>query len=1215
MISVMNERDIGRSSADPSFGMGNPKEGTMAGDETAADVVGRGSDECTVSMELDPVELKNEVDGTVLERGSADLSGSLKDAPVDAEAAMSEARVLQSDVGEGVSAAADAGAEILVADQEEGRDFDEDGLSDEVEVSDGVRIPHGAVGNWMNGFELGDMVWGKVKSHPWWPGHIFSEAFASPSVRRTKREGHVLVAFFGDSSYGWFDPAELIPFDPHYAEKSKQTTLRPFVKAVEEAADETSRREALAVTCYCRNTVNYRLARVPGYFYVDVPGFEPGGIYSSKQINSTRDKFSPEKALAFVLQTAVDPLTSDHASIDQIKSIAMMFAYRRAVFEEFDETYAQAFGVEPVRPSSHTGSMPDQPERFAPRATPLSGPLVVAEPLRHKKIPPSNSKQLAPKAAAKLPSSAKKNKYVLKRRDEQETPSARVGPPKPSLPDFPSPAHPFRSYYNLLPPQQPISAHYAPHLQPTLVFQDASYPPPASAAGGSNLGDYVLQKRAPTVLASADEKLPPQVSQDTSGIRQVPAQKTLPVAVDVPTVISPRQAASQPGEIEFGKVDPAVAAAHVLAEVKDGYRAGLLGRPAEGWKSKDAKVIGGGIMKKVKKRPREDGGVSVGPDGTAADVTKKKKKKKKKKKAEEWSGGIGLPVSNVDDPHGRSAGKTVSVNRESLRRGDGVARTMEPYASAILLPHIDLSSRTLQLPELVSDLQDLALDPFYGMDRDAPWVALHVFLKFRSLVYQKSLALPPASEAEAPDVQAGKSLAARPPLEPIAAIAEVAPSKAAKDERAPPSIPKPPRASFRPDDPTVAGRKRTPSDRQEEMSAKKQKKMEKLKALAGEKKATIIPKVPDAQLQQQQQQKPSAAASVSVGPAKPNNKAAEPVRKQEPSPPPPRAPSPTTLVMKFPPRTTLPSVASLKAKFARFGPLEISGFRVYWKSNTCKVVYKFKPDAEAALNHARSNEMFGQVKVHYYLRDSDAPLVPEPSSDAAGQRSEGPQSVRPGNGASSGSVSLALPPAGQLKSILKKSSDEAGAGGATGSREAPRVKFMLDNVDGKAEPPVVVAGNGRSNADAPSSSLPPVAPVIISKTPKSVAFLSPPPPPPSSAALSQSYPPRLIHSPYLPPPPPPLSSFSSVSIPPPPSLRVSDRPHRGSLNRDEPRGPVAAQSSDLPRHYHRQHGGEVEERGNPSGDFANQMLSLLIRCSDIVSGVKSSLGYVPYHPL
>ncbi|KAG0451892.1 hypothetical protein HPP92_011020 [Vanilla planifolia] len=90
------------------------------------------------------------------------------------------------------------------------------GVNDLVSLVEENRIPFLQSGGWMHGFRTGDMVWGKVKSHPWWPGHIFNEAFASPSVRRTKREGHVLVAFFGDSSYGWFDPAELIPFEPYF---------------------------------------------------------------------------------------------------------------------------------------------------------------------------------------------------------------------------------------------------------------------------------------------------------------------------------------------------------------------------------------------------------------------------------------------------------------------------------------------------------------------------------------------------------------------------------------------------------------------------------------------------------------------------------------------------------------------------------------------------------------------------------------------------------------------------------------------------------------------------------------------------------------------------------------------------------------------------------------------------------------------------------------
>ncbi|URD77019.1 PWWP domain-containing protein [Musa troglodytarum] len=1144
MISVMSEREIDRGSAVASFGMGNPQEGP-AGDEAAADGVGRGSRESRVPMELDPVERKIEVDGMVLERGGADLSRSPKDAPGGADALMDEARVPESDVAEGVSASAGAGAMLVMADPEGGSDFDEGSLSDEVSISNGATILQGAVGNWMNGFELGDMVWGKVKSHPWWPGHIFNEAFASPSVRRTKKEGHFLVAFFGDSSYGWFESTELVPFDPHYEEKSKQTTLRPFVKAVEEAVDEASRREALALTCYCRNPFNFRPARVPGYFYVDVPGFELGGIYSLKQVDSARDKFVPGMALSFLQQTAVNPLADDPACVVRMRNVAMMLAYRRAVFEEFDETYAQAFGVEPVRPSRLTGAMPDQLERFAPRAAPLSGPLVLPEPLRHKK---SSSHKLVHKAA-KVPS-AKKNKYVLKRRDEREPASASVGTPKPSLPDVPSSVQPHRNHYNLFPAQQhqQTPAHHAPHVHPTLVFQDASCPP-ASAPGSSILGDYVLQKRAPAV--AADEKPPPQGSQD----RSVSEQTALPAAADAPAVRQvfdegrlktepPRQLS----EIAHRKLDPTVSgAAYSSADAKPGYVPGSLAlRPTQV----------GGIMKekKIKKRLREDG--SFAESGGTGQVKKKKKKKKVQ------SSEIGVPdhvkASTIEDLYRRSvAAKPVSTEPELPRREDGVAPTTEPSAVAVRHPDIDFSSRNLQLPEL------------------------------------KSLGLPPASEADAPEVPAVKSSAALPPpQEPVAGSAVVAPAKVTNEERAPTSISKPPKASFRPDDPTVAGRKRTPSDRQEEMSAKRQKKLDKLKALAGEKKAAIGPKGLEGP--QRGQKDPVAAttsAAALAGLAKPNDRAAEPVKKQEP---PPRLPSPTTLVMKFPLRTTLPSVASLKAKFARFGPLELSGTRVYWKSYTCKVVYKFKPDAEAALNHARSNEMFGQVKVHYYIRDADA-LAPEPSSDGVGQRSESrlaeSHQFRPGSGAGVGvgvsfgpsrpPLNLTQKPAGQLKSILKKPSDEAAPSG--GGREAPRVKFMLDTVDGKAELPstVVVAGNNnnvRSSADTSSAVDP-----VISKAPRSVSLL----PSPSSSRPLQPYPPRA-DNPYIPPPPASLGVAERV-LPPP-------RPQR-NLNGVE------------------EESGSSEPRGNANKDFTDRMLSLLFRCRDIVSNVKSSLGYVSYHQL
>ena len=212
------------------------------------------------------------------------------------------------------------------------------------------------------GFEVGDMVWGKVKSHPWWPGHIFSDSLASPSVRRTRRDGYVLVAFFGDSSYGWFDPAELIPFEPNYYEKSRQTTSRTFLKAVEEAVDEASRRRGLGLACKCRNRYNFRQTNVPGYFAVDVPDFEVGGVYSWNQIRRARDSFKPSETLSFIKQLALTPRGGDHRSINFVNNKATVFGYRRAVYEEFDETYAQAFGPPsgPGRPPRSSVASLDQ---------------------------------------------------------------------------------------------------------------------------------------------------------------------------------------------------------------------------------------------------------------------------------------------------------------------------------------------------------------------------------------------------------------------------------------------------------------------------------------------------------------------------------------------------------------------------------------------------------------------------------------------------------------------------------------------------------------------------------------------------------------------------------------------------------------------------------------------------------------------------------------
>ncbi|XP_024015365.1 uncharacterized protein LOC18024041 isoform X1 [Eutrema salsugineum] len=227
------------------------------------------------------------------------------------------------------------------------------------------------------GFEMGDMVWGKVKSHPWWPGHIYNEAFVSPSVRRMKKMGYVLVAFYGDSSYGWFDPAQLIPFEPHFAEKSEQTNSSNFAKAVEEAIVEAGKRSALGLVCKCRNPFNFRRSNVQGYFVVDVPDYELQAVYSSKQIKKARDSFSSAQTLSFVKRCALAPQECGSDSLKFYQRKAAVYAFRRVVFEEFDETYEQAFGAR----SEYTSVKSQDPLNRASPRVPLRGSLVIAETL------------------------------------------------------------------------------------------------------------------------------------------------------------------------------------------------------------------------------------------------------------------------------------------------------------------------------------------------------------------------------------------------------------------------------------------------------------------------------------------------------------------------------------------------------------------------------------------------------------------------------------------------------------------------------------------------------------------------------------------------------------------------------------------------------------------------------------------------------------------
>ncbi|PWZ45840.1 hypothetical protein Zm00014a_015076 [Zea mays] len=450
----------------------------------------------------------------------------------------------------------------------------------------------------------------------------------------------------------------------------------------------------------------------------------------------------------------------------------------------------------------------------------------------------------------------------------------------------------------------------------------------------------------------------------------------------------------------------------------------------------------------------------------------------------------------------------------------------------------------LDLTQVLSDLRNLPLVPFHGADRRISDTSRSFVLAFRSKYYKKSYENDPPEESK-------KGLG-----KPSAAAADGHWPKKKK------SAPRPGAGN----DPTIAGVKRGPSDRQGDLAVKKKAKLDKIKTLPSEKKAAGL------------EQKDTAVAAIA------KDKAEVAAAKRKESAPSVRTPLPTALLMKFPLKSTLPSVALLKARFARFGPLDVDGIRVYWKSHMCRVVYRFKSDAEAAFRYAQANAMFGQVDTQYHLREVEAPEAPPQQRSELRLMETAP--FRPGSSGNGAPLPMsragavpARPAVGQLpKSILKKSTDEGNSGTA---REVSRVTFMLDG----GAPMVVKAAKSVGFA----SSQPPPRPLLQQP-------MRPNPPRPSGFPGGQQqvgYPPRSGDSPPQQFPPRP-SGFpggqQQVGYPP----RSGDSPPQQFPPR--PSG-----------------GAEIPAWKMGEKEFKEEVWRLMTGIAKLVEPLTDKNGFFPYH--
>ncbi|CAI0442869.1 unnamed protein product [Linum tenue] len=100
-------------------------------------------------------------------------------------------------------------------------------------------------------FHVSDLVWGKVKSHPWWPGQIFDPSDASDQALKYQKKDSFLVAYFGDRTFAWNEAPLLKHFRSHFSQGEKQSNSESFQNAVGCALEEFSRRVELGLACSC----------------------------------------------------------------------------------------------------------------------------------------------------------------------------------------------------------------------------------------------------------------------------------------------------------------------------------------------------------------------------------------------------------------------------------------------------------------------------------------------------------------------------------------------------------------------------------------------------------------------------------------------------------------------------------------------------------------------------------------------------------------------------------------------------------------------------------------------------------------------------------------------------------------------------------------------------------------------------------------------------
>jgi hypothetical protein len=166
------------------------------------------------------------------------------------------------------------------------------------------------------GFAPPQMVWCKVRSHPWWPAQVFDAADASEDALRHAKSGGgaPLVAYFWDKTFAWSDPSMLLPFRANFPRLAGQNTVFNYVSAVDAALEEVERRVEAGLSCPCFPNAKKRQE-------VQNSGIREGAYGAVVDDVYMRDTFRAQPFLEYISALGRNPLAgADHLDLATAKA-------------------------------------------------------------------------------------------------------------------------------------------------------------------------------------------------------------------------------------------------------------------------------------------------------------------------------------------------------------------------------------------------------------------------------------------------------------------------------------------------------------------------------------------------------------------------------------------------------------------------------------------------------------------------------------------------------------------------------------------------------------------------------------------------------------------------------------------------------------------------------------------------------------------------------